>query len=153
MRQRGFSLCEILIVLAVLSMVMAAFGRFMVDGWIGVRRAGRRAEDMQLALILSEAWRGAVGGTDPAGWVAGGAGFTAGQRVVRRAERHLVVSGGMERRVALPAATQCTFAVERRDGAADCAIMNVAWPSRWYRRVVTNCVRLVACGAAGEAGG
>jgi hypothetical protein len=116
-----------------------------------VHRAVRRAEANQQILLLGQCWRRTVAGTDAAGWRVEDAVFHAGDRAINRDARGLTVSEPeRSRTIALPADTRCDFSVERHEDAADCAVMTVQWTARYFRRAVTNRVRLVACGDAAE---
>lgn len=146
-RREGFSLTEMLAVIAVLTVVLSVTGRFFADGWKGMRRVLVRAENNQRLPFVMRSWQDSVSVSSPESWEASADRFRAGAMTARQTGPHLVISNGDSKRaVLLPRGSHCAFTIEREPGRAPCAVMTVTWDSRYSNRREANTVRLVACG-------
>ena len=148
MRQtRGFTLAEILVVLAVVTLMLPILGRFFADGWVASRRAVTRAEDNQLILLLMKQWQSSLHDADTDGWHTDGNAFSDGTIRVYQDARHMVVEkAGARKTVPLPVGALCKFAIEKHPGLASCAIMSITWKTRRVNREDSEDIRFVACG-------
>ena len=146
-RRAAHTLVELLTMLAITSVVFAITFRLFVDGWQASRHALRQAETRQRVALVMNRWQREIRGTRPDQWRVEGATFRAGDRWVRREKDDLVFGDAARAAsVFLPASVGCAFAIERKAGLADCAVLTLALPAHRQRRVNTHSVRIVACG-------
>ena len=150
MRERdGYTLAELLAVLAIMSMLIALVGKLWHDGWIASHHATEQAENNQLVTILSRMWQQELRGTTSSEWEVTDAGFRSGKHEIRHDGNHLVFANAdSAKRIRLPETAKCVFSIERNQGAADCAVLSLTLPAWYFDQQRKNTMRLVACGGA-----
>jgi len=142
----GFTLIEMLTVMAVSATLLAITTKLFCDGWVAAHRSLADTRRDQTVYMLADRWRRTVHQTERDAWRATESGFTAGNHgVTCETNRVFFVEGTARKGVALPPGMQCRFAIEPQAEGADCAVMLVTWPAHRYRKVETNSVRIVAC--------
>lgn len=143
----GYSLIELLTVVAIATVLFSLVGRLFADGWLASRDAITHAENNRLVVIAAQRWQRTLRETDPADWRTNENTLRAGDRYIRRDEDTLVFGDGAgSSAVHLPTGIECTFSIERHPASVDCAVMNLAISSRFFRAARTNTVRIVGCG-------
>lgn len=149
--RRGFTLTELLVVLAVTATVISMIGSFFVEGWIAVHRAFRRNDNSQLLPIVMKVWQKSLANTEPASWSVNNTSFNSTPTVVEQEGKHLaVINGDKTQHFLLPNDATCRFSVENSPGLAACAVLDVYWESRYFASCRMNHVRFVACGRRDE---
>lgn len=144
--RRGFTLVEMLTVVAIVALIIGTIGILFSDVWVMTGRARVEAERSQLTVVLLKRWQQEIHATDPATWVAGDETFSAGSLEVRREGRTLVFrtpAGSWT--VLVPDGVMCRFSVERHAPRADCAVFHLEFTTYRYRTAYPRSIRLVAC--------
>ncbi len=127
----GFSLTEMMVVVAVSLTLMSLVGVFFSNLWLSSRRAIERTGNSQQALILMQEWQQTLNSTDPSGWSTDGTSFTSAQLKIHQDAEFLVITrGSTSKKVILPARAQCTFSIETLKDSAPLAALNIAWLDR-----------------------
>lgn len=145
--KRGFTLTEMLLVVAVAVTFISTTSIFFSDSWTSAYRIVRRTNDSQDTLILMKQWRMALANTDPAHWqIQDGTFSSDGISISANKSALLISRDGRQKEVSLPPGTACTFRIEREAGLAPVAVLQLQWNSYYSRKTVTSTVRLAACG-------
>ncbi len=130
-RATGFTLIEMMVVVAVSLMLITLVGSFFSNLWLSSRRAIERTSNNQQALILMQEWQQTLSSTDPAAWTTDGATFAAQGLSINQEAGFLVITrGSTSKKVALPASAQCTFSLETPKDSTPLAALNIAWLDR-----------------------
>jgi prepilin-type N-terminal cleavage/methylation domain-containing protein len=145
--KRGFTLTEMLVVVAVAVTFISAASIFFSGSWTSAYRIIQRTNDSQDALILMKQWRMALENTDPTQWETKNGIFSAAGTIISATQSSLLISRGEARKeVRLPPGTTCTFQIEHEAGLAPVAVLQLEWNSKYLQKSKINTVRLAACG-------
>jgi len=149
--KHGFTLMELLIVVAVTTTVIALTGQLFVEGWTISHGAIRRINDNQMIPIIMKTWQKALRHSPPSSWKIAEESFHAGTTIVKQTGKHLVViTDGKEKHILLPQDSTCKFTIEQTPDMTKCAVMDFNWASHYYRNKKMNHVRFVSCGSNNE---
>jgi prepilin-type N-terminal cleavage/methylation domain-containing protein len=142
----AYTLIELLTVVGVSAVLFSITGRLFSDGWRETQRIQRQAEAAQIVVIIMERWQHILQSTTPDAWKIDEAGFASGpdRRIRQDGRRLLFVHAAATNSVALPAGTDCAFAIDRNAGAADLAVLTLSL--KWPGRKAVEQVRIVAAG-------
>jgi len=142
----GFTLIEMLTVMAVSATLLAITTKLFGDGWVTAMRSLGDTRRDQTVYVLADRWRRTIHQAEREAWTLTESGFSAGRHgVTCESNRVFFVEGAARKGVALQPGMRCDFAIEPHADGADCAVMFVTWPTHRYRTVETNCARIVAC--------
>ena len=146
--KRGYTLVELLIVVAVTATLLSVIGQFFSDGWVASHRAFRRVESNQLCLLAMSRWQKSLRNTSPRSWRTDGDVFEAGSVRMSSSASHITIrSNDCEKSMLLPQGATCKFSIERDSALASCAVLDISWESKFFRKIKENKVRYVACGS------
>jgi prepilin-type N-terminal cleavage/methylation domain-containing protein len=149
-RNRGYTLVEMLVVVAISAVLLSGATRLFGDAWVAIRRATTHMQTAQNLRLVADRWRAVVRRTEPRDWQVADGRFAAGDERVFFDGRHVVFKNGdTERRIHLPGSLTGRFGVERRETGADCAVLTLEWERRYFRASATERVRIVGCAEKG----
>ncbi len=146
-RRSGFSLLELTAVIAVVLLGIALTGKLFADACVSIRDALEEAENSRLIGVVVRRWPQAFRDTRATDWKISGNTFVTGKVTIEQEDDALVFhdeSGSGA--VYLPHAFRCEFSIEQHNTGADCAVLVIHSESRRLGRILTNKVRVVACG-------
>ena len=148
--KRGFTITEMLVVLAITFSTLSVVGVFFADSWVGVNRAFHRADNQAVIPLVIKRWQQTLDHTSPSSWSVDHGVFHAGSFLIRQDKAYLVVATGVhESRLLLPPGSTCEFTIETPAGLAPCAVLHLSWDSYYLRKQRTHHLRFVACGKQG----
>ena len=146
--KRGYTLVELLIVVAVTATLLSVIGQFFSDGWVASHRAFRRVESNQLCLLVMNQWQNSLRNTSPRSWHADENFFEAGSVLISTSASHITIrNNDSEKSILLPEGATCRFSIERDPTLDSCAVLDISWNSKFFRKIKENKVRFVACGS------
>lgn len=143
----GYTMIEMLCILALVAMLTAIFGQFFVQGIRATQLAHARADVSRQLLWMSEFWQGTLAETDPADWVCDDHRFSAGPLRMDYAAHGIEVrNGDVSGKVMLTGPMEARFSIERSGDRPACAVLELTWTYERQDSLKTDRARIVACG-------
>ena len=149
--RRGYTLNEMLAVLAVLTSVGTLCTRALLSGWQETRGLSEHVYAAQLAEPIRGSWRRLVGKTSSSNWDLGSKSFRAGdQRAWIDGNALKMTSGDGISTFFLPGGVECEFRLEHETDWRPCAILTLRWVQSSFGHDRKHSIPIVACAAGGE---
>lgn len=151
-RKTGYTLVEVLVVIAIFATLISAATRLFGDAWTSIHRATTHIQTAQTVRLVADRWRAVVRETSPGDWQTANGQFNAGNQRVFFDSRHVVFGNGKtERRIHLPGSLTGQFSIEKKKTGVDCAVLTLAWERRYFRVTKTESIRVAGCARGGIA--
>ena len=143
----AFTLIEMLVVVAVVTVIGTAASKSVVYGIEVVAMFQNRVETCRMLLDVQQSWQHAISDTESSDWKTDGTVFVAGDVQVAPAEGKLVVQRGEKHLpIYIPKQATIRFTIEHEAGFPDRAVLTFHWTSTWLNQQRAATVRMVACG-------